>query len=482
MQNEALKSKTLSGIVWKFAEKAGAQLMQVIIQIVLARLLLPEEYGLVGLLTIFIAISDVFILQGFTTALIQKQDADKVDFSSVFYANLIMSILIYVILYLCSPIVAKFYNEMQLTNIMRVLSVNVIIGALSAVHNAVLSRNLEFKKSFYRNIANIATQGIVGITLAYLDYGVWAMVLSKVAGILVGCIVLWITVRWYPQKYFSLRRLKILFSYSSKILTTNLLNSIFNNIHSLIIGRYYTTADLGYYQRGQQIPQATMTSFDGSMTEVLYPAFSKVQNDIHLLKKAVRRSIKTSMYIAVPILFGILATARTFTVIFLTDKWLPSVPFMQLSCVVCMFWPLSHRTHALNALGKSNVTLKLSLIGKSITLFSILICVSFGIYAIMIGTIISSCISLGITTYYVNKYLHYSFRELISDIFPSLLMGSIMCIVVLGIGFLNLPIILILIVQVLGGIFSYLLESIITKNDSLMFLWLTIKPYIRKNN
>ncbi|MDD4772395.1 MAG: lipopolysaccharide biosynthesis protein [Eubacteriales bacterium] len=478
--NNNLTQQAFSGMIWKFLEKIGGQGIQFIIQIVLARLLLAEEYGLVGLLTIFIAISDVFILQGLTTALIQKKNADDIDFSSVFFANIVISLLLYAILFLIAPLIAIFYNEPQLVNIMRVLSLNVIIGAIPAVHNAILSRNLDFKKSFYRNIANTLTQGIVGITLALLGFGVWALVYSKIAGTMIGAIVLWITVCWKPRKVFSVKRIKKLFSFSSRILGTNLLNTIFSNIHSLIIGRYYTASDLGYYQRGQQIPQMAMGAVDGSMTAVLYPAFSKIQNDMALLNKALRRSIKTSMYVVLPVLFGFLATARPLTLILLTEKWLPSVPFMQLACIVCMFWPLSHRTHALNAIGKSNVTFKLSLIGKSITLILIFACIHFGIYAIMLGSIGASCVTLFITTYFVNKHIGYSLKELAADVIPSLLLSITMCGAVLLLGTLDINIYILLGMQILLGILIYISGSILLKFDSYHYLLNYVKRLFKK--
>ena len=384
MKNEQnLKERAIGGAIWKFAEKLGMQMMQIVIQIVLARILLPEDYGIIGLLSIFINISDVFILQGFTTALIQKKDADELDYSSVFFANLTMSAVIYIIFYAISPAVAKFYNTPQLCRVMRVLSLNIIVGAFCAVHNAIVSKNLQFKISFIRNIANTVTQGVVGIVMACFGYGVWSLVGSKIAGTFVGMVILCVTVEWKPKFVFSIERIKSLFKYSSKVLGTNLLNTIFNNIHSLIIGRYFSTIDVGYYQRGQQIPQAAMTAVDGSMNEVLYPTLSLLQNEPDRLKSALRRSMKTSMYIVLPMLMGLMVTAKPLTLILLTDKWLPSVPFMQLTCLITIFWPLSARTHALNAIGRSDVTFKLSIVAKIITLIMIGVCVSFGIYAIM---------------------------------------------------------------------------------------------------
>ena len=466
MKNEQnLKERAIGGAIWKFAEKLGMQMMQIVIQIVLARILLPEDYGIIGLLSIFINISDVFILQGFTTALIQKKDADELDYSSVFFANLTMSAVIYIIFYAISPAVAKFYNTPQLCRVMRVLSLNIIVGAFCAVHNAIVSKNLQFKISFIRNIANTVTQGVVGIVMACFGYGVWSLVGSKIAGTFVGMVILCVTVEWKPKFVFSIERIKSLFKYSSKVLGTNLLNTIFNNIHSLIIGRYFSTIDVGYYQRGQQIPQAAMTAVDGSMNEVLYPSLSLLQNEPDRLKSALRRSMKTSMYIVLPMLMGLMVTAKPLTLILLTDKWLPSVPFMQLTCLITIFWPLSARTHALNAIGRSDVTFKLSIVAKIITLIMIGVCVSFGIYAIMWGTLLASFVSFWITSYYVEKYLDYSLKELVHDIGAPIFLSTGMVIVVVAISKLQIGNYVGLILQILGGALFYILMSEILKLD-----------------
>lgn len=478
--NSSLAKKTINGMAWKFGEKIGGQIMQFAIQIVLARLLLPEEYGLVGLLTIFMTLSDVVIQQGLTTALIQKKNADDTDFSSVFYANIVFSLILYGILFVTAPLIAIFYKEPQLTGLMRILSLSVVVGAVPAVHNAILSRDLDFKKSFFRNLSNVVTQGIVGISLACMGKGAWALVISKIAGTLVGAVVLLATVRWKPKWICSIRRIRTLFSYSSKVLITNLLNTLFNNIHSLIIGRYYTTGDLGHYQRGQQIPQTVMAALDGSMTEVLYPAFSKLQQDLQLLKRSLRKSIGLSMYIVLPVLTGLMVVAEPLTLVLLTEKWLPSVPYMQLACVVCMFWPLAHRTHALNAIGKSGVTMKLSVISKAITLVSILACLPFGIYAIMLGTICASVANLGIMSYYTNKYIGYSLRELAADVLPSLILSAVMGAAVYSISLIGLHPMLTLLIQIPAGMVIYAAGSKLLHLESFAYLLSTIKGFCGK--
>ncbi len=480
MKDSSIKQRALGGVIWKFLEKIGKLLIQFCIEIVLARLLMPEDYGIVALITTFITVSDVVIHHGFTSALIQKKQADDIDYSSVFYANLFMAVVMYVILFIGAPFVADFYKQPNLVEIMRVLSLNILIGAFCAVHNSIMARRLEFRKSFFRNISNIITQGIVGITLAYMNFGVWALVYSKLAGTLVGCIVLSVTVKWMPKKMFSFKRLRSLFSYSSKVLGRNLLNSVFNNIHPLIIGKFFAKSELGYYQRGQQIPQVAMTAIDGSINEVMFPTLSKFQDDILRLKNALRRSMQLSMFVVLPAMCGLIVVAKPLTLILLTEKWLPSVPFMQLSCVVCMFWPLSARTHALNAIGRSDVTLKMTIIAKIITLIFIFICIRFGIYAIMLGSIFTSIVTMGITSHYVNKYIHYSFKELAIDLLPTVGISLLMMIVVYLISLFNLNIWITLCLQIVAGIFVYFGLARLFKFECLEYLLNILKGLIKK--
>ncbi len=480
MKDNSLSDKFKYGMIWKLAEKIGAQVMQLIIQIVLARILMPDEYGLVGLLSVFIALSDVFILQGLTTALIQKKDPDSVDYSSVFYVNIAVSVLLYTLLFLIAPFVADFYDDVRLVDIMRVLSFNVVIGAFPAVHNAILSRNLDFKKSFFRNISNTVTQGVVGITLALSGFGAWSMVFSKLSGTFVGAIVLMLAVKWKPGLLFSVSKVKTMFAFSSKVLGTNLLNTLFNNIHALVIGHYYTPTEVGYYQRGQQIPNAMMYSIDGSMSEVLYPTFSKIQDDLVALKNAMRRSISISMYVVCPILIGLIAVAEPLTLFLLTEKWLPSVPFMRLVCLGCIFWPLSHRSHALNSIGRSDITLKLSVISKVITVVLLVISIPFGIYAMVSGSLVASFISFWITSYFSEKMFGYKLKELFSDILPTLGLSVAMGIPVFLMQYLHLPTVLILILQIAVGAAIYIGLSVIFKVEMFGYILNIITDFLKK--
>lgn len=475
MKSDSLTTKATGGFIWKFLEKFVATGVQFVLGIVLALLISPEEYGVVGELTIFIQICDVIILQGLTSALIQKKNADQTDFSSVFFANLVVSAVLYLILFVSAPFIAKFFHEPILKDMMPVLALVVVVGALGAVPNAVLSRELDFKKSFFRNMSNYGTQSIVGISCALWGFGAWAVVWSKLAGTLVGVIVLMITVGWKPSKTFSMARIKGLFNYGSKVLVTNLLNTIFNNFQALIVGRFFSSGDVGYYQRGQQMPAAVMTAVDGSLSEVLFPTLSNVQDQKERLKSMMRRSMKTSMYIVFPFLLGLVATAKPVISVLLREKWLPCVPFMQLSCILCMFWPLNARIQALNAMGKSNVTMKLSIISKTLTVILIVLCIRFGIYAMLLSSIIASAITFWITSYCVNKYIGYSIPEVLKDIAVPLSMAAAMAVIVYCVKFLGLSDLLTLLIQVPLGVALYLAASKLFRVDSLDYIIAMVK-------
>ena len=468
--NVLLKEKAVAGFVWKFFEKAGVQFIQVVLQLILARLLAPSDYGEIAILTVFISLSDVFIAQGLTTGLIQKKTIDELDYSSVYWANILLSCLLYLCMWLIAPKVALFYGNERLKMILRVLSINIIIGAFGSVHNAFLSRKMEFQKSFARNLTNVIVQGIVGIILAVKGFGVWSLVFSKLLGNVVGTAVMCITVQWNPQCLFSFKRVRNIFEYSVKILGTNLINTLFNNMHTIIIGKFYDDTTLGHYQRGQQIPQAAMLAIDGSLEEVLYTTLSKCQDNIEELKRVLRRTMKMSYFLIAPMMIGLATITPALIRVLLTEKWVECIPFMQLSCIICLFWPMSARIHAINAIGKSNVTFKISVISKIITLCLILVCVPMGIYAIMYGTILASIVSMCIVSYYVKKYIYYSGIELIRDLVPTLASTFIMGMIVYLIGYLFSNDLLKLIVQVLCGFVMYIIMAQLSKNDSYVYI------------
>lgn len=475
MKEKSVKQRAALGLIWKLMEKAGTQVIQFAISVVLARLITPEEYGIVGLLTIFMALSDVVIQQGLATALVQKSDADSIDFSSVYWANLVIACLLYLIMFLLAPLVASFYSEPSLIPIMRVLSLGVVIGSLGSVHYTIMVKRLEFRKSFFSGLSNSLVYGFVGIILAVNGAGVWALVIGNLSGKVASAIVYQITVKWRPEWKFSLGRVHKLFRFSSKLLITNSVNTVMNNIHAVVIGRYFPKADLGFYQRGQQIPQTLLVAIDGSLSEVLYPTFSLIKEDKAAVKSAVRRAVKISMFLILPILAGLFAVSESLTLVLFTERWIASVPFMQLSCIVCLFWPLAVREQAINAMGYSAATMKNSLVTKGLTLLLIFLCIPLGIYAILVSTIIASVVSLMISSYYTKKCYNYSFWELCKDIGPTFILAVFMGACVLSINGLPIVPILKLMLQVVIGVVIYVAGCLIIRVDSFTYVLNMVK-------
>ncbi|MFW6015999.1 MAG: lipopolysaccharide biosynthesis protein, partial [bacterium] len=383
MKNEVNKSKVLSSLFWKFMERGGTQGIQFIIQLVLARLLLPEDYGLVALVTIFITIARVFVQSGFNTALIQKKDADEVDFSSVLYLSIFVAGILYIILFFTAPFIAEFYRNPQLISILRVLSITLFFGAFNSIQNAFVAKYMIFKKLFYSSLGSIFISGTLGIIAAYAGWGVWALVLQQLVNKISISIILWFTVEWRPVLAFSFKKVKGLFSFGSKLLVSSLLNTLYQDLRSLIIGRIYAPAMLGFYNRGKQFPSLIINNINGSIQSVMLPALSSHQDNRNRVKNMVRRSIVTSSYIVLPAMVGLAVVAEPLVKIILTDKWLPAVPFLQIFCVSSALMPIhTANLQAINALGRSDIFLKLEVIKKITGLIILLSSVPFGIYAI----------------------------------------------------------------------------------------------------
>ncbi len=481
MDNKDLKNKTLSGLTWKLLENFGAQFISLVIQIILARILMPEDYSIIALATVFIAIGNVFIQTGFAPALIQKNEVNELELSSVFHLGILVSLSIYFIIYVSAPFISNFYEEQTLTGILRIQSITIIFASISSVHNALLVRSLQFKKMFkFRTLAFIL-QGIVGIFLATQGFGVWALVYANMVNSITMAISLFIVIDWRPKLVFSISKINKLFSFSSRILIMNLSNTIYNNIKSLIIGKSFEPAVLGYYNRGIQIPTLIMVNTDGAINTVMFPVLSSCQNDRSAFLSAYRRSLKTSCYLVFPMMIGLAAVAKPLTLLLLTDKWLPSVPFMIIACLTCMTWPFSIRIQAFNAIGRSDVSLKLNIIGKTIGILFMLISLPFGVYAFVVGFLISSIIGVSIGAIVSVRILGYKIVHQIKDVLPSLILSLFMGVVVTSMNLIFDNILLSLGIQVIVGVVIYIGGSYILKLESFHYLYRIVTGRIRKN-
>lgn len=482
----SLKSSVISSLLWKFLERIGTQGVQFVVAIVLARLLSPADFGLIALVTVFVTIANVFVQSGLNTALIQKKNADNLDFSTVFYSCLALAVVLYLGLFFGAPLIAKFYNnQVELIPVIRVLGVILPLGALNSIQEAYVARNMMFKKLFYRSIGAIIPAGIIGVVCAYLGFGIWSLVAQQLSNALLICVIMWFTVKWRPSLSFSFERWKGLFSFGWKLLCSALLDTFYRNIRDLVIGKLFTPADLGFYNRGDQFPKIIIANINSSIQSVLLPSLSTVQDDRARLKSLARRSIKTSSFLILPMMTGLAAVAKPLTLVVLGEKWLPAVPFIQICCFSYAFWPI-HTTNlsAINAVGRSDVFLKLEIIKKCYGLA--VLALAIWLFRSPIGIAMSAAITapLGsfVNAYPNKKLLNYGFIEQMKDFVPSFLLSLPMGVIVyFGGDFLTDSLgvspILLLIVSVVVGLLLYLGLAKILRFECLDYLIKTLKEF-----
>lgn len=470
MENN-IKKKVFGGLVWRFAERCGAQGVNFIVSIILARLLAPDDYGTIALITVFINISYVFVSSGFGVALIQKKDADELDFSTVFFFNLFIAIVCYIILFISAPYIAEFYNNLQLISVIRVLAITVVLGGVNSIQESLVSKTMQFKKFFLATSIGTVLSAIVGIWAAYKGFGVWALVGQQLTNQFFDTVVLRIATGWCPKLKFSFIRLKRLYSYGWKIFLSSIIDAIYNNIYSLVIGKVYTNEELGFYNKGQSFPRLIISNLNTSIDSVLFSALSIEQNNIENVKRITRRSIATSTFIIFPAMAGLAGLAESLVKILLTEKWLPCVPFLMFSCFVYAFWPIhTANLQAIKALGRSDIFLKVEIIKKVIGMTFLVITIPFGIYPMMVGRCISTVISWGINVAPNKKILKYGWSEQLLDIAPAGILSVVMFFIVFGVGFLPINQVLLVILQIIVGGSSYIFMASILKLDIYQYL------------
>lgn len=473
------KSKIFSGLLWKFGERITAQIISLVVSIILARLLSPDEYGAVAIVMIFITIANVFVSSGFGNALIQKKDADNLDFSSVFYINIIIGIILYFIIFVIAPYIAKFYKMPILVPTLRVLGIRIIVASINSVQQAYVSRNMLFKRFFWSTLFGTLISGIVGIFMAYHGFGVWALVAQYLTNTCTDTVVLWFTVRWRPIFKCSILRARALFSYGWKLLVSGLLDTGYKQLRSLIIGRKYSSADLAYYNQGDKYPALLVTNINASISSVIFPAMAKHQDDKLKIKNMTRRAIQVSSFVLWPCMIGVAAIAKPLVLFFLTDKWLPCVPYIRIFCFTYGLWPIhTANLQAINAVGRSDLFLKLEIIKKLVGIVSVIISMNISPLFMAYSLIVTDLIATFINAYPNKNLLNYGYFEQIKDIFPSLAMSVVMAVIIYPISKIQISNLLILLIQIVVGVSIYLLLSVITKQQTLQY----VLNFIQKNN
>lgn len=471
----------LSNFIWRFLERCGAQGVTLIVSIVLARLLDPNVYGTIALVTIFTTIMQIFVDSGMGNALIQKKDADDLDFSSVFYFNIVMCSVLYLIMFFLAPFIAKFYKIPELTAVVRVLSLILVISGVKNVQQAYVSRHLMFKRFFFATLGGTIGAAIIGIIMAYFGFGVWALVAQMLFNTTIDTLILWITVKWRPKKMFSMQRLKSLFSYGWKLLISALLDTVYNNIRQLIIGKVYTKSDLAYYNNGKKYPEYLVSNINTAIDSVLLPTMSNEQNHPERVKSMTRRAIKTATFIIMPLMVGFAVCSRQLVSLILTDKWLPSVPFMQIFCISFAFYPIhTANLNAIKAMGRSDLFLKLEIIKKSIGIVTIIIAIKFGVMAMAYSMLITSFISQVVNSFPNKKLLNYSYLEQVKDMLPQIILSSVMGAIVYAVTFLKLSSVITLVIQIPVGVVVYWVGSKLFHIESYEYIVGMLKNFRKK--
>lgn len=461
---ENYRGKALSGMAWKFAERILTKIVTGVVSVILARILLPEDYGVISLTTVFITLFDVFVTYGFGVALVQKKNADELDFSSTFYAGFVISTLLYIALFFLAKLIGDFYESPLLCTVLRVLGLRLPISALGTVQNAIVSRRLMFKQFFWASFIGTILSAVVGIWMAYAGYGVWALVGQQLTDIVVDKVFFLFATKWYPKWCFSFRRVKGLLNYGWKILVSGLINTGYVELRSLIIGKMYTKADLAYYDKGKTFPSVIENSIHAPINDVLFPILAKEQDDLARVKDMTRKTITTSCFFIFPAMVGLAVIAPTLVPVVYTAKWNPIVPFMQMLCVSFMFRPMQYANiQAIKAIGKSDVYLKLEIIKKCVGIALLIASLWFGVFWIVFAAVATEIIATVINAIPNKKLLNYSFGEQVKDILPYLLLTLVMGGAVFAMNYLPIRHIVRLVLQMLAGAGLYYLAARLTK-------------------
>ena len=481
MQENNLKRKVISGLFWRYMERTLAQGIQLLVTIVLARILMPEEYGTVALISVLINIALVFVQNGFGNALIQKANADSTDFSTAFYFSLGLSLIIYLILYVTAPYVSAFYRNSALTPLIRGLSVSIIIASMGTVQQAYVSRTMQFRKFFFSTLTGTIVSAFTGIGAALMGLGAWALIIQQLTNQSIDTLILWFTSGWRPTKEFSAKSLRHIFTYGWKLLVSGLIDTVYSNLYTLIIGKKFSAGDVGYYEKGRQFPALIIMNVNATIQSVLFPALSSQQSDRSRTKAMTRRAIKTSTFIIFPCMAGLSVIARPLIALVLTEKWLPAVSYLRFFCLIYAIWPVhTANLQAINALGRSDIFLKLEIIKKALGITVLIITIPMGLRAMMIGSCIVCYIGMILNASPNTRLLNYSLVELARDLMPAALLSAFMAAVILCVGsFIDYDLAK-LFVQVILGACVYAGAAALVKSDSFIYILNTVRDLRRK--
>ena len=471
-----LKDKTVKGVIWSSIDRFTAQGISFVFSMLIARMLLPSDYGVIAMLGIFMAIAGCFVDSGFGTALIRKKDRTETDFCTVFYFNIAVACFFYGLLWIASPYIARFYDVPQLESVTKVWGLNLIVNAFGGIQNAQLSIAIDFKSRAKISVITTLFTGVVGLWLAYHGYGVWALVYQALASAVLRCLLLWCIVRWIPKLIFSWESFKELFSFGSKLLASALLDTIYNNVYPLVIGKFYSASSLGVFSRADSLAQFPSSNITGVLQSVTFPVLSTIQDEEERLANAYRRFLRLSAFIIFPLMLGLSAVADPFIRLVLTDKWEDTIYLLQIICFALMWYPI----HAINlnllqVKGRSDYFLKLEVYKKVLGVATLCVTIPLGLVAMCYGRVFTSVVCLGLNTYYTKKIIGYGFVDQMKDLTHILIHTMVMFVLVWLVVQWLPSLWLQLIVGILVGMAYYLIGAYLMKFDELNELLLLLK-------
>ena len=478
MEQGSLKQRTVAGVFWKILENGGTTAITFIVTVLLARLLTPESYGVLSITIIFVTITGVFVQKGFNLALVQKTDADELDFSSAFWFSLLLAGALYAALWFASPFIARFYSSPDVAPVLRVISLILFPAAISSLQYALIMRRFAFRKRFIVTLISTCLSGTVGITMAIRGYGVWALVARQLVDDFTICVGMCIATKWLPQLRFSMKRLGALFSFGWKLLVSSLLETLYSDISSLIIGKRFNTTMLAQYDKGRRFPMNITTTLSGGIQVAMFPSLSIAQKEPARLLAMTRRSVSVSTFVIAPLVAGLAAVSTPLVRLVLLPKWLPCVPFLMVFCITYALFPIDTAvTQPINALGRSDVYLKLE-IAKKLTGLVLIVLAVFVVgtpLALAWALAATAALSIFYNALPAKRLLGYRLTQLLSDVLPQLLLSLVMFAAVYAVGFLGLSDRLTLLIQIPAGMLLYAGLAALLRLSSFTYLWTTIR-------
>ena len=478
--SESLQKKTLKGTIWSGFERLSVQSVSFIVLIIMARIVTPDDYGLVGMLTVFIEISQSLVDSGFSQALIRKRDRSQLDNSTVFYFNLAVGIILYFVLYLCAPIIAYFYEDERLIMLTRVISVTVVLNSLVVVQRALLTVEIDFKTQAKASLWAAIIGGVVGLAMAYAGFGVWSIVSYQVLNIAINVILLWLYSSWRPSLMYSWDSFRHLFSFGSRLAAAGLLNTLYSNGYLIVIGKVFKASDLGYYTRAHQFGSFLSSNVTGILQRVTYPVLCTIQDEDERLSDAYLKFIRLSAFIVFPLMVCLSVLSEPLILLLLKEQWLFSAKLMSILCFAMMWYPIhSINLNLLQVKGRSDLFLRLEIIKKIIGVIILFISLPFGLEWMCWGQVVNSIVSLAINTHYTGRLIGLGFirqmRYLMPTVFYSCVMGGFICLVkgLINVGSMQL------LVGLISGMLSYLGLAWITNSSDLKLI-LNLKNQFKK--